>query len=170
VRGLQADAAEGNYWGSIYDEKGKRGIIVNGWKDKAEKVVKANDWNEYEILCDGNHIQLKVNGLVTADIQDDSNRTGSSLSRLTPDRRCRFGSGTCASRCSSNLRAAIYGGTFDPVHEAHLAVADEARRAVSLDRVLFVPASDPPHKHGGTSAGYEDRTGWWSLPAGGATG
>ena len=76
VRGLQADAAEGNYWGSIYDERGKRGIIVNGWKDKAEKVVKANDWNEYEVLCDGKHIQLKVNGMVTADIQDDSRPEG----------------------------------------------------------------------------------------------
>lgn len=55
------------------------------------------------------------------------------------------------------MRVAIYGGTFDPIHDAHLAVASEAYRACSLDRVLFVPASDPPHKRAGTGAGYEDR-------------
>ena len=53
VRGLQADMAEGNWWGSIYDEKSKRDTIVNGWKGKAEKVVRPNDWNQYEITCDG---------------------------------------------------------------------------------------------------------------------
>jgi hypothetical protein len=76
VRGYQADAAEGNYWGSIYDEKGKRGILVNGWIGKAEKVVKANDWNQYEIRCEGDHITLKVNGMVTADIHDSERTEG----------------------------------------------------------------------------------------------
>lgn len=75
VRGYQADAAENNYWGCIYDERGKRGILVNGWKDKAEKVVKLKDWNTYEIHCQGDHIQLKLNGLVTADLHDSA-RTG----------------------------------------------------------------------------------------------
>jgi hypothetical protein len=76
VRGYQADAAEGNWWGSIYEEKGKRGVLVNGWKGKGETVVKANDWNQYEILCDGDHIQLKLNGLVTADLHDTASSTG----------------------------------------------------------------------------------------------
>ncbi len=55
------------------------------------------------------------------------------------------------------MRLAIFGGTFDPVHRAHLAVAREAMRACRLDRVLFIPASFPPHKQGVTSAGYDDR-------------
>jgi nicotinate-nucleotide adenylyltransferase len=55
------------------------------------------------------------------------------------------------------LRIAIFGGTFDPVHNAHLAVAREAARTFDLARVLFVPASQPPHKSRATSAGYEDR-------------
>lgn len=76
VRGLQADMAEGNWWGSIYDEKGKRGVIVNGWQGKAEKVVRPNEWNDYEILCDGDFIQLKVNGLVTAELRDPSSKSG----------------------------------------------------------------------------------------------
>ena len=38
------------------------------------------------------------------------------------------------------------GGTFDPVHVGHLAVAEEAREALGLERILFVPAAMPPHK------------------------
>ncbi len=74
--GYQADAAENNYWGCIYEERGKRGILVNGWKDKGEKVVRLKDWNDYEILCDGDHIQVKLNGLVTADIHDTVRMNG----------------------------------------------------------------------------------------------
>jgi nicotinate-nucleotide adenylyltransferase len=55
------------------------------------------------------------------------------------------------------LRLAIFGGTFDPVHCAHLTVAREAARAFSLDRILFIPASHPPHKSRSQSAPYEDR-------------
>ena len=52
---------------------------------------------------------------------------------------------------------ALFGGTFDPIHEAHLAIAREAVRAFQLSRVLIVPAARPPHKCGATRAGYEDR-------------
>jgi len=52
---------------------------------------------------------------------------------------------------------AIFGGTFDPVHAAHLEVARQAARQCRLDRVLFVPASHPPHKGGAAVASYEDR-------------
>lgn len=76
VRGLQADMAEGNWWGSIYDEKGKRGVVVNGWKGKGEKVLRPNDWNDYEIACDGDSIQLKLNGLVTAELKDSTKLSG----------------------------------------------------------------------------------------------
>lgn len=43
-------------------------------------------------------------------------------------------------------RIGVIGGTFDPPHVAHLMLAEQARTALSLDRVLFVPAGDPPHK------------------------
>ena len=42
----------------------------------------------------------------------------------------------------------VFGGTFDPIHLAHLAIAEAARQAADLERVLFVPAAMPPHKAG----------------------
>jgi nicotinate-nucleotide adenylyltransferase len=42
----------------------------------------------------------------------------------------------------------VFGGTFDPIHVAHLAVAQEAVEALGLERVVFVPAGQPPHKPG----------------------
>ena len=45
-------------------------------------------------------------------------------------------------------RAAIYGGTFDPVHSGHLEVASRVLELFELDEVIFVPACVPPHKRG----------------------
>jgi nicotinate-nucleotide adenylyltransferase len=42
----------------------------------------------------------------------------------------------------------VFGGTFDPIHLAHLAVAEAARDTFGLGRVLFIPAAQPPHKPG----------------------
>ena len=43
-------------------------------------------------------------------------------------------------------RLGIYGGTFDPPHLGHLVLAESAADSLQIDRVLFVPASSPPHK------------------------
>jgi nicotinate-nucleotide adenylyltransferase len=43
-------------------------------------------------------------------------------------------------------KVAIFGGTFNPIHYAHLAVAEQTRRALGLDWVLFMPAGVPPLK------------------------
>ena len=51
----------------------------------------------------------------------------------------------------------IFGGTFDPIHVAHLAVAEAARDAFGLRRVLFIPAAQPPHKPGRDISPVEDR-------------
>lgn len=44
------------------------------------------------------------------------------------------------------MNIGLMGGTFNPVHLAHLRIAEEARDLCGLDRVLFIPAADPPHK------------------------
>lgn len=44
------------------------------------------------------------------------------------------------------MKIGLFGGTFDPIHWGHLRSAEEVREAFSLDRVIFVPAADPPHK------------------------
>ena len=42
----------------------------------------------------------------------------------------------------------LLGGTFDPVHNGHLAVADHVKSAFGLDAIWFIPAAIPPHKPG----------------------
>ena len=44
------------------------------------------------------------------------------------------------------MRFALYGGSFDPVHNGHLLMAREALEQLQLDRVIFVPARLSPHK------------------------
>jgi len=51
----------------------------------------------------------------------------------------------------------VFGGTFDPIHLAHLAVAQEAAEQVGLERILFVPAGEPPHKPGRVVTSAEHR-------------
>jgi nicotinate-nucleotide adenylyltransferase len=54
-------------------------------------------------------------------------------------------------------RIGVFGGTFDPVHIAHVVAAVEAKRALSLDRVYLVVAGDPWQKRGSVVAGAADR-------------
>lgn len=49
------------------------------------------------------------------------------------------------------------GGTFDPIHHAHLVMADRAREAENLDEVWFIPTFLPPHKSGDQGASPEER-------------
>ena len=51
----------------------------------------------------------------------------------------------------------VMGGTFDPIHLGHLAIGEEAREALSLDVVRFVPAGEPPHKPAGSVTSVEHR-------------
>ena len=46
----------------------------------------------------------------------------------------------------ANVRTGILGGTFDPIHNAHLHAGDTALHAAALDRVLFMPAGEPWQK------------------------
>lgn len=57
----------------------------------------------------------------------------------------------------SGQRVCLFGGTFDPVHVAHLKMAELAVAEFDLDRVLFIPAGNPPHKDVAGISPYKDR-------------
>jgi nicotinate-nucleotide adenylyltransferase len=54
-------------------------------------------------------------------------------------------------------RTCLFGGTFDPIHKAHVRIGQEALDAFHLDRVVFVPAGNPPHKDPASLAPFEHR-------------
>ncbi|MHB9034113.1 MAG: nicotinate-nucleotide adenylyltransferase [Anaerolineae bacterium] len=60
-------------------------------------------------------------------------------------------------------RLGVYGGTFDPIHVGHLCIAEEARTALDLEQVLFIPARVSPLKQGQVSASAADRLEMVSL-------
>ena len=67
-------------------------------------------------------------------------------------------------------RIGVLGGTFDPVHNGHLHIADTLRTALNLDRVLWVPAGRPPHKSDQIVSSDRDRLAMLDLAlAGSAT-
>lgn len=58
---------------------------------------------------------------------------------------------------SKGERVCLFGGTFDPIHIAHLRIANEALKRFELSRILFVPAACPPHKENLIVTPFEDR-------------
>jgi nicotinate-nucleotide adenylyltransferase len=54
-----------------------------------------------------------------------------------------------------NERLGVFGGTFDPIHLGHLRAAEVAREAARLDRVLFLPSGQPPHRDSTLASGLD---------------
>ena len=55
------------------------------------------------------------------------------------------------------MNIALFGGTFDPIHNGHLKAAEAAARKFRLDRVLFIPTGNPPHKLFGDLTPFDHR-------------
>jgi nicotinate-nucleotide adenylyltransferase len=55
------------------------------------------------------------------------------------------------------MKWGLFGGTFDPVHFGHLRAAQELIILLNLDRVIFIPAANPPHKTGRVITPFEHR-------------
>lgn len=82
VKGLQADLSDEpgrEAWGNFYEERGRSRTMMKtpdeGWQ-KAKDVVRMHDWNSYEILAQGQHIRLTLNGLVTIDTTENQSSDG----------------------------------------------------------------------------------------------
>jgi len=58
---------------------------------------------------------------------------------------------------SGPLRLGLLGGSFNPVHNGHLAIARQTRETLGLDQILFIPTSHPPHKPNSGLAPAPDR-------------
>jgi putative heme-binding domain-containing protein len=65
MRGPQADVGLG-WWGKLYEENG-RGMV---WDKSGEKHVKADQWNEYEIVAEGSHVRTYINGQLCVNLDD----------------------------------------------------------------------------------------------------
>lgn len=82
VSGYQADLSDETgreSWGNFYEERGRSRTMMKtpdeGWL-KARTVLRARDWNDYEIFAEGPRIRLKLNGVVTIDTTEDKWPTG----------------------------------------------------------------------------------------------
>ena len=66
--GYQADlTATAQYWGSIYDENRRNRTLIAPPQDLIQRILRPNDWNEYQIVCQGNNVKVYLNGTLTAD-------------------------------------------------------------------------------------------------------
>ena len=83
----EVDPSDRKWSGGLYDEgrrgwihpkKGKQNEAYNAknWPDKRKNAFKRHDWNKYKIQCIGNHIKIWVNGVLTTDLKDNTDKTG----------------------------------------------------------------------------------------------
>jgi hypothetical protein len=71
--GYQADVGEG-WWGALYDETRRNKVLVKPDAEAVKKAVKKDEWNEYQIRCEGKRVQTWINGTPMIDYTelDDS--------------------------------------------------------------------------------------------------
>jgi hypothetical protein len=72
VAGYQADIGKG-YHGALYEEGGKRGLIIKPRKE-AVQTVKADDWNQYQITAQGTKVKHVLNGVEVGEFDDQDEK------------------------------------------------------------------------------------------------
>ena len=77
VHGYQVEIAVGGFSGGIYDEA-RRGKFLNEAQPTAEirALLKADEWNRYRVVCQGDHLQVWVNGVKVTDLRDKMTASG----------------------------------------------------------------------------------------------
>lgn len=73
VSGYQADMGDG-WWGSLYDESRRNKVLAKADPQLTDKLVKRNEWNTYEIRCEGRRIRLAINGTQTVDYTEEDTK------------------------------------------------------------------------------------------------
>jgi hypothetical protein len=77
VSGFQADmsaGADGGYWGCLYDESRRNKVLARPDREVIKKALKPDDWNRYEIRCEGPRIRLSVNGVQTVEYTETDDK------------------------------------------------------------------------------------------------
>lgn len=64
--GYQADIGEG-WWGALYDETRRNKVLIKPDPEAVKKAVKKDDWNDYEIRCEGKRVRSAINGVPMID-------------------------------------------------------------------------------------------------------
>src|SRR5262249_133347 len=62
------------YWGSLYDESRRNKTLAPANMAVLNRVLKLDDWNEYQIRCEGKRIRLWINGLQTVDYTEPDDK------------------------------------------------------------------------------------------------
>lgn len=70
MRGYQADLGDG-FWASLYDESRRNKVLVMADTAQISRLLRRNDWNDYEIRCEGRRIRLRLNGKQTVDYTEE---------------------------------------------------------------------------------------------------
>ena len=73
VAGYQADMGKG-WWGSLYDESRRRKVLSAADPTGIDKILKPDEWNRYEIRCEGKRIRLFINGTQTIDYTEPNSK------------------------------------------------------------------------------------------------
>lgn len=66
MTGYQADLGDG-YWAGLYDESRRNKVLVQADTALIKKILKPNDWNDYEVQSEGRRIRIRLNGKQTVD-------------------------------------------------------------------------------------------------------
>lgn len=77
VSGYQADlsaGADGGYWGCLYDESRRNRMLARPERQVILQALRPDDWNRYEIRCEGPRIRLSINGVQTVDYTETDDK------------------------------------------------------------------------------------------------
>lgn len=70
MTGYQADIGDG-FWASLYDESRRNKVLAYADTTQISRLLRRNDWNAYEIRCEGPRIRLRLNGEQTVDYREE---------------------------------------------------------------------------------------------------